>query len=99
MTHATATRKQTLPLMTGKELVRLMRFHHVTIRELKRRSGFTLKRIRVRREIGLETLNQVRDWVQSISGRDPGNVGRWFAIALTMNRVLGDRSLGKRNEC
>lgn len=58
--------------MTGKELFRLMRKHRVTIRELKARTGITLKRIRQVRESGLADANAVRDWVQAITGRDPG---------------------------
>jgi hypothetical protein len=40
--------------MEGKEVARLMRKYRVTIRELSRTMGITQKRIRLRREIGLE---------------------------------------------
>ena len=58
--------------MEGKELRRLMRKYRVTIRELSQRMGITQKRIRLRREIGLEGRELIRDWVQGILGHDPG---------------------------
>jgi hypothetical protein len=58
--------------MEGKEVKRLMRKYKVTIRELSRRMGITQKRIRLRRQIGLEGRELIRDWVQGIMGEDPG---------------------------
>ena len=58
--------------MTGTQLVRLMRTHRVTIRELKRRTSITLKRIRKVRETGLTDAATIRDWIQAITGNDPG---------------------------
>lgn len=57
--------------MTGKELCTLMRKHKVTIRELAKRIGVPMKRVRFRREHGMDrTL--ARDWIQAITGKDPG---------------------------
>jgi len=58
--------------MTGKSLTSMMRREHVTIRQLKARSGFTLKRIREVRESGIYDAHVCRDWIQSITGADPG---------------------------
>ena len=57
--------------MTGKELATLMRRHNVTIRELARRIQIPQKRVRMRRDIGLDA-ETARDWIQSITGVDPG---------------------------
>jgi hypothetical protein len=84
---AIMTIKSTI-LISGREIRLLMMFHRVTIGELSKRSGFTMKRIRTVRESGLSDVNAVRDWVQSISGRDPGNVNRWFAVERRMENVL-----------
>ena len=66
--------------LPGKELRRLMRQYRVTIRELSQRMGITQKRIRLRREIGLEGRELIRDWVQEILGYDPGPLPPpWFA--------------------
>ncbi len=58
--------------MEGKEVKRLMRKFRVTIRELSQRMGITQKRIRLRREIGLEGRELIRDWIQGVLGHDPG---------------------------
>lgn len=60
--------------MTGKQLISLMRRHAVTIRELKARTGITLQRIRQVCKSGLTEPNAVRDWVQAITGTDPGPI-------------------------
>ena len=53
--------------MTGPELCSLMRKHRVTIRDLKTRTGFTMKRIRERRETGLIGHAAI-DWHEAITG-------------------------------
>ena len=60
--------------MTGKELSSLMRKNGVTIREMKRRTGFTLKLIREYRESGIPSKSAARDWIQAITGTDPGEL-------------------------
>lgn len=60
--------------MSATFFVRLMRQHNVTIRALKERTGFTLKRIRFVRENGLADLNAVRDWIEAVTGVDPGAI-------------------------
>lgn len=63
-------------LMTGKELTSLMRRHNVTIRELARRIQITQKRVRMRRDIGFFREPELaRDWIQAITGTDPGPQG------------------------
>lgn len=57
--------------MTGREIASLMRRHRVTIRELKKRTGITLKRIRQIRDEGLNGREICRDWIQAITGKDP----------------------------
>lgn len=58
--------------LSGRNLKKLMRSHKVTIRDLKSRTGITMKRIREVRESGLTDRNAARDWVQAITGTDPG---------------------------
>ena len=58
--------------MTGKEIVALMRKNKVTIKALAQRLGMSMKRVREVREAGLEDANAVRDWVQAVTGQDPG---------------------------
>lgn len=57
--------------MTGKEIAALMRQHKVTIKDLAKRMGVTEKRIKEVRKDGLSDANTERDWVQSITGKDP----------------------------
>lgn len=51
-----------------------MRVHRVTIRELSRRMQITMKRIREIRELGLEDGYAIRDWIEGITGEDPGQL-------------------------
>jgi len=60
--------------MSGKQIQSLMRKHHVTIAALSNRMQITQKRIREVRERGLTDPNVVRDWVQGITGTDPGPI-------------------------
>ena len=60
--------------LDGADVRRLMRVNKVTIRELAKRMQITMKRIRQIREIGLRDKPTIRDWVQSITGEDPGEL-------------------------
>ena len=64
--------------LSGRDIVALMRKHKVTIRELKKRTGFTMTHIRLRRETGLTDPNAARDWIQAITGKDP-----WYFTSRT----------------
>jgi hypothetical protein len=57
----------------GRDVCRLMRRHGVKTRDLKARSGLTIRAIREARAAGIVGPYRVRDWVQAISGSDPGN--------------------------
>lgn len=52
---------------TGRELSRLMRRYRVTIRELKNRTGITMKRIRQLRKIGVSGFSAC-DLYEAITG-------------------------------
>lgn len=54
--------------LSGPDLCRMMRAHGVTIRELARRTGFTMKRIREVRVCGLQCVSAAVDWKQAIIG-------------------------------
>jgi hypothetical protein len=58
--------------LSGPALIKVMRQHKVTIAELKARTGITMKAIRERRETGLTNAYAIRDWLQAITGTDPG---------------------------
>lgn len=58
--------------LSGPALCKVMRQHRVTIAELKARTGITMKVIRERRETGLTNPYSIRDWLQAITGTDPG---------------------------
>lgn len=60
------------PAITGNSIIRLMRRHKVTIRDLAKSAGFTQKRIREVRRDGLLDRGSKRDWIQVITGKDPG---------------------------
>jgi len=58
--------------ITGHQVQKLMRKHKVTIRQLKDSSGLLMKRIREVRSSGLQDRGAARDWIQAITGTDPG---------------------------
>lgn len=69
-------------MITGRELTSLMRSNRITIRELSGRMQITQKRIREVREGGLTDLYAIRDWVEAITGSDPGRLDcRWDVVA------------------
>ena len=69
-------RSRVTPLwhLSGPDLRRLMRRHRVTIRMLAQRMDIPMTRIRACLTHGLTDWNVVRDWVQAITGVDPGAV-------------------------
>ena len=66
--------------LAGTELRRLMRRHRVTIAELAIRTGVTQKRIRKARELGVSDPLVVRDWIQAITGTDPGPIPEKYCV-------------------
>lgn len=58
--------------LSGSEIRGLMRKHRITIRELARRTGITMKRIRQVRERGIDQAAAVRDWCEAIAGSSAG---------------------------
>ena len=60
--------------LEGREVRRLMRVHKVTIRQLSQRMQITMKRIREIRELGLDDRHSIRDWIEGITGQDPGAI-------------------------
>jgi len=60
--------------LSGREIIKLMRQNHVTIRELSSRMQITMKRIREVRRDGLCHPGVIRDWVEHITGEDPGPI-------------------------
>ena len=67
------------PKLSGDEVRRLMRLHKVTIRGLAQDMQITMKRVREVREKGLKGP-AVRDWIEHITGHDPGPVPTRYRI-------------------
>jgi transcriptional regulator with XRE-family HTH domain len=61
-----------VPRMTGPALAKLMRQHNVTLKELSQRLGIPMTRIRRVLQSKLSHGPSVRDWVEAITGTDPG---------------------------
>lgn len=66
--------------LSGKRLVQLMRRHRWTIERLAYRLGTSQKRIRMARESGLTNQHAVRDWLEVLTGKDPGPLPSRFDI-------------------
>jgi hypothetical protein len=66
--------------LTGAEARRLMRRRRHTIRSLALQMAVTQKRIREVREKGLTDPNSIRDWVEAITGQDPGPIPERYCI-------------------
>jgi hypothetical protein len=58
----------------GQDIRGLMRRHRVTIAALAQRMTITQQRVREVRHCGLNDPQYARDWVQAITGCDPGTV-------------------------
>lgn len=67
----------TLP---GVEIVKLMRKHKITIKQLAFRLGTSQKRVRQAREKGLFDTLAIRDWIQAITGKDVGPIPEKYRI-------------------
>ncbi len=67
--------------LSGPEIVSLMRKHRVTIEALAFRLGTTRKRVRKIRQAGLSDALGVRDWLQAITGEDPGPIPKPYRIS------------------
>ena len=63
-----------MPLYNGKDLCALMRQHRMTIAALAQTMGISQARVRTVRAHGLSDPHYLRDWVQAITGADPGPV-------------------------
>lgn len=66
--------------LTGADVRRLMRQHHVTFGGLAFKLGVTEKRVRQVRQQGLANLLAVRDWLEAIRGEDPGPLPERYRI-------------------
>ena len=67
-----APRSRMEPKLSAAEVERLMRKHGVTIAALAKRMGITQTRVRDVRARGVVGAEFVRDWLQAITGADPG---------------------------
>jgi hypothetical protein len=76
--------------LSGRELVSLMRKHKVTIAALAFRTGITRQRIRQVRKTGLDDPLAVRDWVEAITGTDPGPIPEKYRIGNPTEETLCD---------
>lgn len=63
---------QRRPTLAANDLRRLMRSHKCTIRELAQRTGISMTRIREVRSNGLVCPLAARDWIEAVTGQDPG---------------------------
>lgn len=66
--------------LTGEEVCRLMRKHKKTIKQLSFLLGIPCKRIREVRKCGLDESLAVRDWLEQITGEDPGPIPASYRI-------------------
>jgi 1,2-phenylacetyl-CoA epoxidase PaaB subunit len=60
--------------LNSRDLCRLMRRHQVTIRALAQRMDIPMTRVRYRRQHGIAEWHILRDWLEAITGVDPGAV-------------------------
>ena len=66
----------TLPpsMLTGEDIVRLMRKHRITMPILASQLGLSQRRVRLLKHTGLTDAAVIRDWLKAITGQDPGPV-------------------------
>jgi hypothetical protein len=74
--------------LTGPALRRLMRQQHVTIRQLSARMQITLKRIRLCQREGIQDACVARDWIEAITGHDPGRIVQTYDVLTRRKEVL-----------
>jgi hypothetical protein len=84
------SQKPTLPPghVSGPELTRIMRQHKVSIANLAFRLGTTQKRFREARSVGLSDTLAVRDWLEAITGTDPGPIPEKYRIRQANQETL-----------
>ena len=72
----------TLPpsILKGEDIVSLMRKHRITISVLAVKVGSSQRRVRLLRHTGLIDAAVIRDWLEAITGQDPGPVPRCCKI-------------------
>ena len=58
--------------MNGNHIRWLMRVNKLTIRALAAHMDITIKRVRHVRKHGVVEPHMIRDWIEAITGRDPG---------------------------
>ena len=80
-------------LLTGAELRRLMRRRHVTISTLARRLDMPMKRVRFRRAHGFDSTEgaAARDWIEAVTGADPGPLSRQTVLPILCNAASQQR--------
>lgn len=87
-TTAPRPRLRNLPTsLKGSEIVGLMRRHKTTISKLAQRMGMTQQRIRQVRESGLSDPLAIRDWIQGITGEDPGPIPTRIRIQESLHHT------------
>ena len=66
----------TLPpsILKGEDIVILMRKHRITISVLAVKVGSSQRRVRLLRHTGLTDAAVIRNWLEAITGQDPGPV-------------------------
>lgn len=79
-TIGSAKVKDVVLALSGKQIVDLMRKHKKTIETLAFRLGNSRKRVRQVRESGLSDPLIVRDWLEAITGNDPGPLPEKYRI-------------------
>ena len=94
-------KESSMPYLTGAALTTLMRRHSVTIRALATRMQIPMVRVRYCREYGVVEANSARDWIEAITGTDPGALfaakdkRRWQHNYRLKWRVVWPRSVFK----
>ena len=66
--------EDSMPYLTGGAITYLMHRHSVTIRVLATRMQISMVRVRYCREHGVVEANSARDWIEAITGTDPGRL-------------------------